>query len=56
MERNSGFTEENLLPTKLGSQRLQVTSFRNGLDLPCFLGFDKPPILKRKTQFPSFQG
>ncbi len=31
--------------------------FQSGLDLPCFLRFDKPPILKRKTQeFPSFQG
>ncbi len=29
--------------------------FRNRLDLPCFLRFDKPPILKRKTQsFPHF--
>ncbi len=35
---------------------ISYLSFRNGLDLPCFLGFDKPPILKRKNKsFPHFR-
>ncbi len=44
------------LKGKDSEQAISYISFRNGLDLPCFLGFDKDPILKRKTQsFPHFR-
>ncbi len=34
---------------------ISYLSFRNGLDLSCFPGFDKPPILNLKPSFPHFR-